>query len=299
MKKFTSSEKLVFNWVLIAVAVVGVVCNGLLIHLTRRLQQRTAEHRFIMLLACVDVGVTLLTIGGSFFNNWVDDEAGYLWKFCIIKGPIDFLLRYISFLLVALIAMERLSKVRDSSIPAWMWIFLSIYTAVFTSLILVTALRSEFYKSPSGVDCAPISRKSIFSSAALFGLGLFMFISLLITLCCYLGILCHVQATRSNANVTRKPSHVLARVAVICVVYLLLISPCSILIMVQATYRYKAARLISLSTTLLLEFNLVANACITLFAHSLIFEQLRRCLPFGRTKPTQLDSRLVSMHDIF
>ncbi|KAJ9088306.1 hypothetical protein DSO57_1024443 [Entomophthora muscae] len=278
MKQFSSFEKQVFNWIVIVIAVVAVLCNGLLFQLALRLQHRTAELKLAVILACVDMTIAILCISSSFFTNQNLNNTDRLQLLCRFKGPVDFLLLYSSFLLVALIAMERFSKVRDSSISLWVWILLSIYTATFTSLVLITAVRSEFYLSPSGIDCNTIPEVSVFSFAVLIGFGGFMFISLLVTLYCYMDILGYVRETSSKARTTHK--HVLARAIIICGIYLLLIVPCSILITVEATYKYNALNRISLAITFLVNLNIVANACITLFAHSLIFDQLRQTLPF-------------------
>ncbi|KAJ9064273.1 hypothetical protein DSO57_1032224 [Entomophthora muscae] len=271
--EFTSFEKQVFNWIILAIGVVAVLCNCLLVRLARRLHHRTVEIRLAVVLACIDISVTLLTISGSLLNNWYGNDLNKLQQFCHIKGPVDFVLQYSSSLAVAVIAMVRFSKVRGTTIPVWVWIVLGVCAAAFAGLVLVTALRSEFYPSPSGVDCIPIGEISIFSSAVLFSLGLFMFLSLAITLFCYLCILGYVRGTSSKVTGIRK--HVLARVTGICVVYLLLVAPSSVLIMMQAIFKYEALNQISLATTFLVDINTVANACITLFAHSLIFGQLR------------------------
>ncbi|KAJ9085282.1 hypothetical protein DSO57_1015667 [Entomophthora muscae] len=273
MKQFSSFEKQVFNWIVIAIA---VLCNGLLFQLARRLQHRIAELKLAVILACVDMTIALLCISSSFFTNQNLNNTDRLQFLCRFKGPVDFLLLYSSFLLVALIAMERFSKVRDSSIS--LWILLSIYTATFTSLMLITAVRSEFYLSPSGIDCNTIPEVSVFSFAVLIGFGGFMFISLLVTLYCYMDILGYVRETSSKAKTTHK--HVLARAIIICGIYLLLIVPCSILIAVEVTYKYNALNRISLAISFLENLNIVANACITLFAHSLIFDQLQQTFPF-------------------
>ncbi|KAJ9088173.1 hypothetical protein DSO57_1025725 [Entomophthora muscae] len=279
--KFTSFEKQVFNWILVAIGVVAVLSNSLLIHLARRLQHRTAELRLTVLLASVDMAIPFLSIGSSLLNNWYDDKDR-LQKFCQFKGPVDFILQYFSFLLVVMIAMKRVSKVREARIPAAVWAGICVYTSAFTSLVLMTAFRSEFFTSPSGVDCSPIAQTSALSSTVVFGLGFSISIALLVTLFCYLNILSHVRETRSKVQLTHKRNPVFARVTGICLVYILFISPCAILIMIESIYKYNTLNQTSIVISIFMNLNSISNACITLFAHSLIFDQLRQYRPFSK-----------------
>ncbi|KAJ9088024.1 hypothetical protein DSO57_1027217 [Entomophthora muscae] len=292
MMEMTPEERRFFSWILLAIGVTAVLCNSLLIRLARRIPQRSTELRFAVMLASIDMAIPTLAIGTSLLANWHADGLERLQALCQVKGPIDFLLQYLSLLIVAIIAMERFSKVRGTQIPAMVWNLVIVYTTVYFTLVLMTALSNEFYTSPSGCDCAPVAKTSFLSALVIFGLGFSMFLSLAITLYCYTGILGYVRETGAKLNTTRISRSVLVRVISTCVIYLLLVSPSSILIMMEATHNSAILDKLSLAISILVAIIAVANPCLVLFAHSLIFEQLR--LSLQSWYPPSSDS--ISLH---
>ncbi|KAJ9064277.1 hypothetical protein DSO57_1032228 [Entomophthora muscae] len=273
--KMTPAERHFFFWILLAIGVTAVLCNSLLIRLSRRIPQRSTELKFAVMLASIDMAIPTLAIGTSLLANWHADGLERLQALCQVKGPIDFLLQYLSLLVVAIIAMVRFSKVRGTQIPAKVWTLVIVYTTLYFTLVLLTALNSEFYTSPSGCDCAPVAKASFLSALVVFWLGFSMLIFLPITLYCYTGILSYVRETRAKVNTTHISRRVLARVISTCIIYFILVLPSSIFIMMEATHNSAILDKLSLAISILMALIPVANPCLVLFAHSLIFEQLK------------------------
>ncbi|KAJ9055336.1 hypothetical protein DSO57_1004853 [Entomophthora muscae] len=267
-------EQHLFNWVLLTIGTLAVMTNLLLLCIARQLRNHTSEIKFAMLLALVDMGLGILIVCTSLLNTWFDNGFE---TFCKIKGPIDFLLLYLSPVLVAIIAMERYCKVRGTTISSSTWAAMAMYTVAYSSLIALAAAQSEFSTSLSGCDCTPIATNSLISAAVLFMLGFSMFLSLIVAIFSYLRILCFINVFQINKtyNPLAKRTKVYLRVITICLIYLLLIAPASILIMLEGSRNSNESNVLNITVSLLVAMNDIANPCLILFAHSLIFDQLK------------------------
>lgn len=221
----TLARRQLFNWILLAIGMVAVLANSLLIWTARRLRHANAEIRFAVVLASVDMALASLIIGTSLVNGG-DPDTSFV-TFCRFKGPIDFLLLYLSLVLVAVIALTRYYKVREAAIPLPIRASIVACTVLYTGMTGMATVRTEFSPSVSGCDCTPDVTKSLLSAALLFSLGLFMLLSLVVTLFAYLRIPSFVDRDPP----TRR--RVVRRVAGISLIYLLLVLPTSLLVMVE------------------------------------------------------------------
>ncbi|KAJ9069117.1 hypothetical protein DSO57_1021902 [Entomophthora muscae] len=268
-------EKQQFNYVLFGIGVVAVVANSLLMWIARCLKDHSKEIQFAMMLACVDMGLGLLIILTSLMNSHFHENLDLFQTFCMIKGPIDFILLFLSLVLVAIIAMERLCKVKDTSIPRPVWIAIGTCTAIYTTLVAIAAIRGEFSASISGCDCTPAINESLLSACVVFALGFFMALSLVAAVFSYICILGLVKKARAKRGDYPKHSSAILRVITISFIYFSLIAPSSILIMMEGTRSHFSSHILDIVISILNALNSIANPCLILFAHSLIFDQLK------------------------
>ncbi|KAJ9069318.1 hypothetical protein DSO57_1019728 [Entomophthora muscae] len=264
-----------FSTVLSLIGVAAVLTNLALMWIAWRLRYCTKEIRLAVLLASVDTTLAIFTIWTSVLSSW-NGGFEHMIVFCKYKGPFDFLLLYLSLVLVALIAMTRYFKIREASIPLPIWIVTGSCTTLYAILISVVAAQGEFAPSWSGCDCTPNASKSLISASLLFFLGFSMFVSLLATLFAYLRVLCFVKETKLMSSHNLKAKHkVMVRVIGISCIYLFLIAPSSMFIMLEGSRNSNESTVLNGIISILNALNNIANPCIVLFAHSSIYEQLR------------------------
>lgn len=279
------SERHFFNWVLLGIGAVGVLANCVLLWTARQLTCHSRELRFAVALSLVDMGLSVLIITTSLVNNWGSGFAA----FCAVKGPIDFVLLFLSLVLVAVIALERYCKVRGAAIPQAAWGGIAGVTAGYTALVGVVAARREFSTSMSGVDCTPVIDQSLLAAGVVFALGFCMFVSLAVALFAYLRILGLVRRARQTGyDPHSRHRKVGLRVGSISAIYLLLIAPSSVFIMLEGARHRVALHVLDVVITILNALVSIANPCLILFAHSLIFEQLTSAFK-ARVSECELD----------
>ncbi|KAJ9055334.1 hypothetical protein DSO57_1004851 [Entomophthora muscae] len=248
-----------------------------LMWVAHRKKRHTSEIKFAMMLSLVDMALAGLIIFTSLTNNFTDASPESFKIFCRIKGPVDFILLYFSPLLVAIIALTRYYKVKDSYIPSFIWSGVAACTCIYAALVILATVRNEFHISLSGCDCTPIAANSSISATVLFFLGLSMLLSLMVTIFSYLSILSFIKRIQSKSGRGQIHGHhlVLIRVTTISVIYFLSIAPSSILIMLEATQITNQSSLCNVTISILDALNNIANPCLVLFVHPLIFDQLR------------------------
>ncbi|KAJ9055340.1 hypothetical protein DSO57_1004857 [Entomophthora muscae] len=268
------NERHSFNWIILTIGILAILANILLIWTARRLHQQALEIKCAMLLAVVDIAIAVLAISACILDNFPPNDEGNFLAFCTIKGPIDFLLKYSSLVLVALMAIKRFYKVKGIDIPLSIWIVIAFCSILFTILVIMAVVYNEFH-TLSGNNCMPIAANSILSATVVFALGFFMLFSLFATLFAYLNIIVIVKQVQLRIGQPSKDRAVVCRVFSISLIYLLLIAPSSVFVMMEGSRSFARSDLINLSISLLTCLNAIANPCLVLFAHSIIFKQLK------------------------
>ncbi|KAJ9061132.1 hypothetical protein DSO57_1023477 [Entomophthora muscae] len=262
----------------ITFGVVGLILNILLVYLGHRIPNRRLEIKYAMLLATLDGLVPSVTIvvKSTFLLSGIDLRINTVT--CSMIGAMNYILIFLSLLLVMLIAVERSCSVFSERVPAWMWFTMWIYVAFYIGLIGYAAGNGYFVLTPAKTNCTPIAHHSPLSALvlALFGASLCMF--LLVTIGCYLRILRFVlHAKRENQSHTSLPdvntNSVTTRTIVICTIYFLLIFPPAILLILLGTGILQESLVVSLAISLMLFSISFANPALVIFAHSIIFEQ--------------------------
>ncbi|KAJ9055343.1 hypothetical protein DSO57_1004860 [Entomophthora muscae] len=271
-----------YSFILLLIGLVAVIANSMLLWIAYQLINYSLEIKLAMALALADLILALLIICSFCLNNWVYNAPETFKLFCKFKGPTTFLLFYFSLVLIGLIAMERYYKVRSSTIPPIIWFLIIICTATFIVLVALSAIYGEFSASLTGCDCAPLAKNSTLSAIVIFSLGFLMLASVVTALFGYVGVLRFLLQTQARMNHTFESSHkVKIRVLSISLIYLLLIAPAAILIMMEGTNLFMPSELLSLVITTLIALTTIADPCLILFSHSLIFEQLRHSFSAG------------------
>ncbi|KAJ9055335.1 hypothetical protein DSO57_1004852 [Entomophthora muscae] len=264
-----------FNLVLLAIGCVAVPTNILVVWMAWRLRHRSIEIRIALILALVDMLLAGLIVLTSLLNLGCVGLFHSFRSFCRFKGPVDFILLYVSLVLVSLIAITRYFKVKSSSIPHLIWVIIVACTSLYGSVICIAAAKGEFSTSLSGFDCTPIATNSIISAVVQFSLGFFMFVSFMAGLFAYLGILSCVDTAHDvSCSTTHRPKLVLIRVACILLTNLSLVAPSSVLIMLEGSRNSNESNLLSSVVSILVALNILANPCLVLFAHSGISKNL-------------------------
>ncbi|KAJ9056205.1 hypothetical protein DSO57_1035532 [Entomophthora muscae] len=209
-------------------------------------------------------------------------EVSSMAEICQIKGPLDFLLIFASTALVSTISIERSSVAVSKKVTAGVWVLLGIVTGTFTLLVCIEAIKKEFTITASGLACAPIASNSPLSAVLLFVLSSSLFIFLLMTVISYLRILILLAGwglidSKSNPSEQINPAarrSVMVRILSISFIYLLLLAPCSLIMLMESLKLVKAPDVASLVISILLAIVSSVNPCIILFAHTAIYRQL-------------------------
>ncbi|KAJ9056206.1 hypothetical protein DSO57_1035533 [Entomophthora muscae] len=266
--------------VLLGLAVVSLVTNILLAWVVVSLRKRNCEVRLSLVLAVVDMALAVLAMI-SFVTQKVDPSR--LPTMCKIKGPLDFVLIFASMLLVATIGMERSSVVVSKKTSFGVWAGLTFLALMFLTAVMAGVVSGEFTVSASGLDCTPDATASKLSVFVLFLLGSSLLALLGVTLYSYFGILVHIGEwdffeAKPISNFPQPPrtTPVIIRITAIAVVYLLLLGPCSILIISEALQLSKESQSTSLFISFILATISIANPCLILFAHTTIFYALKQ-----------------------
>ncbi|KAJ9056545.1 hypothetical protein DSO57_1031994 [Entomophthora muscae] len=284
--EMTPFQQQIFDSILLLAGVVAMAANVLLIWILRRLRLFSVEIKLTAALAVVDLAIAILVVFTSISNIWFSDISVAFLAFCRIKGPIDYFLLLFSPLLVALIALERYCRVVDSNISRVTWRYIGGCALLYICLVLSSAVMDGFSVSASGCDCSASAADSVLSAIVAFTLGFFMFVSLLVAIWAYLGILCYVDKARLNQecfiNISRKKIRI--RVISASVTYFVTIAPYAILLMLEGLRTPIPLDELDIIISLLIAFNLIINPCLILFSHSLISENLKRCF---RNSPPQ------------
>ncbi|KAJ9072965.1 hypothetical protein DSO57_1021593 [Entomophthora muscae] len=266
--------------IFLVIGSLAVVMNGVLILVFLRMQERTRDIDLAGVLTVVDIvlaGITMCTNAVLLISG--QDLSG-LDSICSIKGPVDFLGLFSSALLVMLIAAIRYTSVFKLTFPNSLVLGMVGYSLGYVALVVVTVVRGEFSKSPSGIDCAPNALVSTSAASLVFMLGFSLLVFLLVTLACYLRI-CVLLMFQYE----QKPSPLLWRIRLairpimFVLIYFILIAPSSILIMLETFGSFvDIARKTSVVISVCLYSVSLANPCLVLFAHSLFHNRLRACL---------------------
>ncbi|KAJ9048135.1 hypothetical protein DSO57_1038069 [Entomophthora muscae] len=284
------SGGLLVSWVPLTIGTVAVLANSLLIWTARRLQHYTLEIKLALVLASVDMALAIVIMCSSILNNWQLDDDESFQVVCGIKDIVCLLLLFASLALVAMIALERYYKARGSTIPACVWALVGVYTGIYIVLVAVVASRSEISSSLVGYECVTLDGGSVLSNALVSILGLSVFGYLALGLSAYLRILKLASKAQKTVQ-TPQARHtlLLIRIASNLIIYVLLITPLSLLIILEGSGYPPTAYTPNTLVTTLVALLLVANPCLVLFSHSLMFEQL--ILASSDANPISLASR--------
>lgn len=268
----------------------ALALNVLLVVLGLRVPNRKLEITYAMLLAALDVLVPTATIviRSSILYSGIDLRT--LPAACSAIGAFHYTTIFMSLLLVTLIAVERSCSVFSERVPAWMWRVVWCYVAFYGCLVVYASSTGLFVLAPSGSNCTLIAHHSPLSAALLVLFGGSLLAFLVVTLACYLRILRFVLNTQREhdlASMRFMPTSqreaipkvstapVTVRTLLICLIYFALVFPACVLLVLLGLEAIPESLYTNLLISLMLFSICLANPAIVIFAHSLIFEQLR------------------------
>ncbi|KAJ9078813.1 hypothetical protein DSO57_1002874 [Entomophthora muscae] len=275
----------------VLLGVVAILMNMMLIGIVIGIPNRKRELNLSLMLAIVDTINPVTAITTTAYVLVTGKGPEQMQGACKVKGPIDFLIIYASMLLVAVVARSRLAVVLDKHIHIIEKIALFLYTAFYCGVVVWIGYYDEYQVSPSGVDCAPNAHLNTRSALLVFLLGLSLLISTAIALSCYSSILWFLYRNYRNLeHTTNKPTvsliprasnvnrQVIYRTAAVCSVYLLLSVPAGILLMMEATVTLPYTDTLSFVISVCVSLSTIANPCLVLFAHSIIYHHFTQAL---------------------
>ncbi|KAI0217216.1 hypothetical protein L0F63_003157, partial [Massospora cicadina] len=260
------------------------------------IKERRADMRLSVGLALVGIIKPTITISTTAYLLVSNPSISSIDAACKLKGPVDFICTYASMLLVAIVARLRSSVVIGKVVLKLEWATVAIFTAVYCCTVALVACNDEYRASPSGVDCSPSSQTSTSSAMLLSLLGAALFMFSLVALACYANILIYLRRQHraiSKPTVPLLPQHprilrpVFIRTFAVCSIYIFLIVPASVLILLEALVQLSISKTLSLIISICLALDAAANPCLTLLAHSVIYDHLKAFIYtfFAKARP--------------
>ncbi|KAJ9066066.1 hypothetical protein DSO57_1013288 [Entomophthora muscae] len=263
--------------VLFDLSFLAVILNLLLIAVALKVPKRPRDINLAIVLSMFDVFLALTTMAivvqaGSF----VPDEMK---RSCRVLGPIGFILLYMSTGLVASISIERWSRISGRRLSRLSQATVAVYSLFYFSCVGMAVLSDQFDATPSGLDCTVDVSESWFNAGMVFLLGLNFVLMLCVSLYSYVAVYIHIRSvTKRPADPTRPPMsinhRVKIRIIITMLVYAILVTPAALFLFLEALQLLENLYYTSLFASILIAAVPVANACLVLFAHSLVFTQL-------------------------
>ncbi|KAJ9056102.1 Melatonin receptor type 1B [Entomophthora muscae] len=208
-------------------ALLGVVCNGLLLQVLWRINELWGSFTF-RLITCAAVGdlvASLTTVGIGMFRlvlgyPGVMESAWY----CRVFGFSLFFSHNLSGLLVSLIALDRylVVKHRQRLHPAYTWVFVTVVALTFGAALACNSYQNSFAVDPTFSFCLPSG--STESSVAAIFTEVLVNIPLLVLGFCYISIFFIILRIQRHSKVFFK-THIHLRALLLIIGYFICYFP--------------------------------------------------------------------------
>ncbi|KAJ9066188.1 hypothetical protein DSO57_1011963 [Entomophthora muscae] len=268
----------------VAVMAMGsILLNCLLLCVVLTIRNRKLELNFSIALAVFGIIKPAITLSTTAFVLVTNPDASLMNQACRVKGPFDFICTFANMALVAIVARLRCSTVLGKAIHTAECVAFGTFSVMYSCVIGVVGFNDLFRASPSGVDCSSSSSENISSAVLVFLLGFALLLFSVVALVSYFSILYFLKSQYATLNKehstnlipkntpTLRP--VFIRTLAVCSIFFFFVIPASILIMVEATTTIPP--FLSLAISICLALDALANPCLVLFAHSVIYSRLK------------------------